>query len=116
MAYTRGIVTTGAGSYGYVQSIDHTHNSEIMDIKDETGITRVHEHFDKKSAVEVSAKFGRSSTLPTVGGTVVLAATPSSSLVGAYYVDSVGVSEVNNDAATVKISLLRFVEAAIPTT
>jgi len=116
MAYTRGIVTTGGGGYGYVQSMEHAQPSEVLDIQDETGLTQVHTRYNKQSTVEVSAKFSRSVTLPSIGDGISLAATPSSSMVGAYYVEDVGVSEVNTDAATVKLSLLRFVESGIPTT
>ena len=114
MAYTRGVLTTGAGTYGYVQSIEINDEGPEVLIKDETGTTKVEDLYDLTFTATVTAKFDRASTVPARGATVTLAASPRTSWNAKYTVTSVSVTEENTDAATVKLTLRRFSSGAIP--
>ena len=115
MAYTRGVLTTGAGTYGYVQSIDFSEGGEEVLIKNETGITKVEDLYDNLYEVTVNAKFDRAQTLPARSDTITLAACPKSAFNTKYTVISLTVNEVNTDAANVTLNLRRFDDGDLPT-
>ena len=114
MAYTRGVLSTGAGTYGYVQSISFAAEGEEVLIKDEAGVTQVEDLYDEVNNVTVSAKFDRAVTLPARGDTITLAACPSTSFNGKYTITSVGADESNTDAANISLTLRRFVDGDVP--
>ncbi len=116
MAYTHGILTTGAGSYGYVQSISNSVSGKNLVIEDEDGITRVDEYYDEKNTANVEAKFDRAQTLPSRGDTITLASSPLASMDGTYTVSELSVNETQNDAAVLSMTLVRYVDGALPTT
>lgn len=114
MALSRGILTTGAGTYGYVQSIEFNENSETLEIKNETGITKVVQRFDKKFEVTVNAKWDRANTLPAIGDEVTLSATPKTEYDSKYEIASISVSEANQDVATLTLNLVRYADGDVP--
>ena len=114
MAYTRGVLTTGAGSVGYVQSIDFSEGGEEVLIKDENGITQVADLYDTLFEVTVNAKFDRAQTIPDRGAVVTLAATPKTAWNTKYTVLTDTVNEVNTDAGTVTLNLRRFEDGDVP--
>jgi len=114
MAYTRGVLTTGSGTYGYVQSIDFSENGEEVLIKDEDGITQVEDLYDDLFEVTVNAKFDRAQTLPARGDAISLAACPKTAYNAKYTVLSITVGEVNTDAASLTLNLRRFEDGDVP--
>lgn len=114
MAYTRGVLTTGAGSYGYVQSIAFSNEGEELLIKDENGITQEEDLYDNVNNVTVTAKFDRSNTLPSRGDAITLSACPSTDFDGKYTVVTVGADEANTDVANISLTLRRFVDGDVP--
>ena len=114
MAYTRGVLTTGAGTYGKLQSIDYNEDGEEVLIKDENGETCVEDLYDEVFNITVSAKFDRAQTLPSRGDTVALAASPKTKYNTNYTITSMDVGEVNTDAATLTLNLRRFEDGNIP--
>lgn len=114
MAYTRGVLTTGAGTYGYVQSMDFSEGGEEVLIKDEDGITQVEDLYDNLYEVTVNAKFDRAQTLPARGDAVTLAACPKAAYNTKYTVVSMTVGEVNTDAANLTLNLRRFDDGNVP--
>ena len=114
MAYTRGVLTTGAGTYGYVQSIDFNEGGEEVLIKDEDGITQVEDLYDNLYEVTVTAKFDRAQTLPARSDTIDLAASPRTAYNTKYTIISMTVNEVNTDAASVTLNLRRFDDGNLP--
>jgi hypothetical protein len=114
MAYTRGVLTTGAGTYGYVQSMDFNEGGEEVLIKDEDGITQVEDLYDNLYEVSVTAKFDRAQTLPARGDAITLAACPKTAYNTNYTIVSMSTGEVNTDAATLTLNLRRFDDGDLP--
>ena len=115
MAYTRGVLHTGSGGFGYVQSADFSEGGEEVLIKDEDGITQVEDLYDNLYEVSVTAKFDRAQTLPARGDAITLAACPKTAYNTKYTIVSMTVGEVNTDAATLTLSLRRFDDGDVPT-
>ena len=116
MAYTRGVLTTGAGSYGYVQSINFTETGDEVLIQDETGITQVEDLYNLQYGGTVTAKFDRAQTLPARGDAITLAASPKTGWNTKYTVTELTVDEENTEAATVTLTLRRFDAGNVPAT
>ncbi len=114
MAYSRGVLTTGAGTYGYVQSISYSEGGEELLIKDETGITSVEQLYDALYEVTVTAKFDRAQTLPARGDVITLAASPKSTYNTKFTIVSMTVDEANTEAADISLSLRRFDDGNLP--
>ena len=116
MAYTRGVLTTGANSgTGYVQSISFSDGGEELLIKDEDGITQVEQLYDALFEVTVTAKYDRANTIPARGDTITLAASPRSDLNTKYTIISLTIDENNTEAADVVLNLRRFDDGNLPT-
>jgi hypothetical protein len=114
MAYTRGVLTTGAGTYGYVQSMDFNEGGEEVLIKDEDGITQVEDLYDAMFEVSVTAKFDRAQTLPTRGDEIALSDCPKTAYNTNYTIVTMTTGEVNTDAATLTLNLRRFDDGDVP--
>ncbi len=116
MAYTRGVLTTGAGTnVGYVQSIDFNEDGEEVLIKNETGITKVEDLYDEVFTITVAAKFDRAQTIPARGDTIALAACPKTKYNTNYTVVSTDVNETHTDIGSVTLNLRRFTDGNLPT-
>jgi hypothetical protein len=116
MSYDRGVLTTGAGTYGYVQSISFAEDGEEVLIKDETGITQVEDLYDLRFDVTVNAKFDRAQTLPARGDTISLAASPKTAYNTDYTIVSMTVDETNTEVADISLTLRRFDAGDVPAT
>lgn len=115
MSYTRGVLTTGAGDYGYVQTLSVNVDGKELIIMDETGITRVHELFDDFAEGTVVAKLNRTATVPARGDTVTLAAMPKTAWNGIYQIVSIQSEEAGEDACTLTLNIKRWLDGGIPT-
>ena len=114
MAYTRGVLTSGAGGYGYVQSISHNNTGEELLIKDEEGITQVQDLYDERNEVSVEAKWDRANTLPSRGDVLTLADCPITAMNGFYTIKDISVNEANTEAGTISLTLTRYIDGDLP--
>jgi len=110
-----GILTTGAGGYGAVQSVRGADEADTYAPKDEDGNTFLYEQFDKRLRVTIGVRMDRDGTLPDVGDTVTLSETPGDRYDGTYTVIPSSVDESNTEGPVFTLELIRFVDGDIGT-
>ena len=113
--YVRGVLTTVSGApVGYIQSISATKNAEIHQVRDSTGITRVHDAYDLNEEVRVTVKLSANNTVG-IGDELTVAACRDTEFNGTYKVQPGSTfGEENQDSPTVELILLRFSDGDVP--
>ncbi len=113
--YVKGILTTGAGDYGLVQSISWAGEADEDTAKDESGDTVYYDAFDARVNATVTVRFDRDASLPETDDEVTLANCVNSDYDGAYYVTAPpNVDEANVEGPTATLNLRRYLDGAIP--
>ena len=112
--YVRGVLTTASGvPSGYIQAINGTVNAELHQVRDETGITKVHDHFDKSREIRATVKMEGTDTI-AIGDTVTIAENRGG-FNGKYTVQPGSTfGEENMDSPTAEIVMLYHVDGDLP--
>lgn len=113
--YVKGVLTTGLGDHGLVQSISWAGEADEDTAKDEGGITVYYDAFDARVNATATIRFDRDATLPETDDEVTLANCVNSDYDGKYYVTAPpNIDEANIEGPTVTLNLRRYLDGEIP--
>lgn len=113
--YIRGVLTTGAGGYGYIQSMSWAGEADEDMARDEQGITKYYDPFNALANLTVTVRFDRETDTEDLGYMFTIMGAPSSKFNGRYIQTAPpNLDETNVEGPSMVLTVRRYIDGGVP--